>query len=114
MAVFSASPDQMQNDSVDGYNCERYMKYASNPNFPDFARLHRQRKPAGYNAQESLTETTSLAFQGTSRVYYKEDSVEECTKGAGHLGQSYVGIASVREGKGMFWSPGSNNMMKMF
>jgi hypothetical protein len=39
---------------------------------------------------------------------------DESTKGAGHLGQSYVGVASVREGKGLFWSPGANSMMKMF
>jgi hypothetical protein len=111
MAVFSAG----NNDTAaEKQVCQRYMQYAGNPNFPDFARLHRQRKPAGYNAQESLTEATSLAFQGTSRVNYLEDMTDESTKGAGHLGQSYVGVASVREGKGLFWSPGANSMMKMF
>jgi len=111
MAVFSAGDSD---STAEKQVCQRYMRYAGNPNFPDFARLHRQRKPAGYNAQESLTEATSLAFQGTSRVNYLEDMTDECTKGAGHLGQSYVGVASVREGKGLFWSPGANSMMKMF
>jgi hypothetical protein len=111
MAVFSANAT---NTLIEKNNCMRYMKYAANRHFPDFARLHRQRKPAGYNAQESLTEMTSLAFQGTSRVYNKRTNMDESTKGAGHLGQSYVGVASVREGKGLFWSPGSNSMMKMF
>jgi len=113
MAVFSADAAE-SSESTAQWNGIRFMKYAENSNFPDFARLHRQRKPAGYNAQESLTETTSLAFQGTSRVNYMDQHTEESTKGAGHLGQSYVGVASVREGKGLFWSPGASSMMKMF
>ena len=112
MGVFCAHANS---EAVDQSNCFRYSRYAQNINFPDFARLHRQRKPAGYNAQESLTEATSLAFQGTSRVYGKDHIAgDECTKGAGHLGQSYVGVASVREGKGLFFNPGVGSMNKLF
>jgi hypothetical protein len=90
MAVFS-------NDSSWS---QRYMMYASQQNFPCFEMLHATRKPAGTNSQESVTEVTSVAFQGTIHIKRNETGQYAHTRGAGHLGDSYVGIASVREGKG--------------
>jgi hypothetical protein len=90
MAVFS-------NDS--GW-AQRYQRYASQPNFPNFEMLHSTRKVAGVNSQESVTEVTSVAFQGTIHIDRLGNNQWDCTRGAGHLGESYVGVASVREGKG--------------
>jgi hypothetical protein len=78
---------------------ERYREYASNPNFPDFSTLHATRKTAGANSNDSVTEATSVAFQGTISICDETGNWEH-TRGAGHLGESYVGVASVREGKG--------------
>jgi hypothetical protein len=89
MAIFS-------NDS--GWS-QRYQRYASQHNFPNFEMLHSTRKVAGINAQEGVAEVTSVAFQGTMYVSMNGGAWEH-TKGAGHLGDSYVGVASVREGKG--------------
>jgi hypothetical protein len=79
---------------------QRYQCYASQPNFPNFEMLHKTRKAAGDNAKDSVTEVTSVAFQGTIYVDRNGNGGWEHTRGAGHLGDSYVGVASVREGKG--------------
>ena len=42
-----------------------------------------------------------LAFQGTMKVYDQNGGLLEHTQGSGHLGPSYVGVASVREGRGL-------------
>jgi hypothetical protein len=90
MAVFS-------NDSA---WAQRYALYSAQQNFPNFEMLHATRKPAGTNSHESVTEVTSVAFQGTIHVDHEGNNSWEHTRGAGHLGDSYVGVASVREGKG--------------
>lgn len=67
--------------------------------FPNFSELHSTRKTAGDSAREGETTTDSLAFQGTMRI--KENG---CVKteilGSGHHGPDFVGIASIRAGKG--------------
>ena len=79
---------------------ERYHKYANHSNFPDFSTLHATRKTAGANSNDSVTEATSVAFQGTISIDTDGKGNWQHTRGAGHLGESYVGVASVREGKG--------------
>jgi hypothetical protein len=79
---------------------KRYQKYANHSNFPDFSTLHATRKTAGANSNDSVTEATSVAFQGTISIDTDGKGNWQHTRGAGHLGESYVGVASVREGKG--------------
>jgi len=78
----------------------RYDQYMNNLHMPDFSMLHATRKTAGASSNDSLTEATSVAFQGTVLIDRNGDGKWEHTRGAGHLGDSYVGVASVREGKG--------------
>lgn len=66
---------------------------------PDFGRLHNT-KAAGLASQENETSTNVLAFQGSYKVYEKGVPVFEVT-GNGHHGADYVGVASVRNGKGL-------------
>jgi hypothetical protein len=74
---------------------------------------------AGQNSHEQISETSALAFQGTCRISMTTSSQNghECKEvevqnGSGHLGVSYVGVASVREGKGKFFHPmAPNNML---
>ncbi|KAJ1464459.1 hypothetical protein T484DRAFT_1758078 [Baffinella frigidus] len=69
---------------------------------PDFTKMHHNRKGAGMASTEGDTHTLSMAFQGTMHVHlpHKKTGVRT-VRGSGHLGESYVGIASVRAGKGM-------------
>lgn len=67
--------------------------------FPDFLELHRTRKGAGDSATSAETATESLAFQGTMRVKEGGRLLSE-TLGSGHHGPDYVGMASIRAGKG--------------
>ena len=78
---------------------KRYENYANHANFPDFRMLHATRKTAGQGANDGVTSATSVAFQGTVIIDRGDNKVEH-VRGAGHLGESYVGCASVREGKG--------------
>ena len=66
---------------------------------PDFTSLHASRKPAGPSATDNETFCDSLAFQGTMKVLEDGREVENIT-GSGHHGPDWVGVASIRSGKG--------------
>lgn len=68
---------------------------------PDFTKMHQNRKGAGMASTEGDTHTLSMAFQGTMHVHIPSRGGVRTVRGSGHLGESYVGIASVRAGKGM-------------
>lgn len=55
---------------------------------------------AAANANETA-QAGLLAFQGAMRVVTKTGQLVSEIHGAGHLGNSYVGVAAVRDGKGM-------------
>jgi len=66
---------------------------------PNFSSLHQVRKPAGASSHENETFCDSLAFQGTMKI--NEDGREvEHIQGSGHHGPDWVGVASIRSGKG--------------
>lgn len=67
---------------------------------PAFQELHKMRKTAGQASAESETQTDSLAFQGSMRIKQKGRLIQEI-QGSGHHGPDYVGVASVRAGKGI-------------
>jgi len=69
---------------------------------PDFSKMHNT-KSAGSASEENQSQTCALAFQGTMKVF-DGTSVQEVT-GSGHHGNDYVGVASVRSGKGMRMGP---------
>jgi hypothetical protein len=65
---------------------------------PEFKTLHITRKTAGQGSADAETGTDCLAFQGSMRI--KEGGVIQEIQGSGHHGPDYVGVASVRAGKG--------------
>ena len=67
---------------------------------PDFHTLHATRKPAGQSSVDQETPSDCLAFQGTLRVI-GPGGIRSETLGSGHHGVDYVGVSTVREGKGM-------------
>ena len=66
---------------------------------PNFTNLHASRKPAGAAATENETFCDSLAFQGTMKIIEDGREVEQIL-GSGHHGPDWVGVASIRSGKG--------------
>ena len=77
---------------VDPYNQYKAM-------MPSFHEMHMMRKSAGQSSAEAETHTDSLAFQGSMRI--KEGGVVvQDIQGSGHHGPDYIGVASVRSGKG--------------
>ena len=67
---------------------------------PSFHEMHLMRKGAGQSSVDSETHTDSLAFQGTMRIKEAGVVIQEI-QGSGHHGPDYVGMASVRAGKGL-------------
>lgn len=70
---------------------------------PDFSGMHTLRKIAGNaSAANESTAAGSMAFQGSLRVLNRATGgVVQEIHGSGHLGHSYVGVAPVRDGKGV-------------
>jgi hypothetical protein len=70
--------------------------------FECFRDANRLQKVAGAASAENQTCCYgSLAFQGSMRVCTSQGSTIHETHGSGHLGPSYVGVASIRDGKGL-------------
>jgi hypothetical protein len=79
---------------------KEYRKYFEA--MPNFTRIHNPKK-AGTSSEENESSCNSLAFQGSMRVHTNAAGMmgyEEIT-GNGHHGLDYVGVASVRAGKGI-------------
>ncbi len=77
---------------------EQYEKYYDD--MPDFSLIHNS-KTAGNASEDNETTTSCMAFQGTMQVYGKEGGMISETTGSGHHGRDYVGVASIRAGKGV-------------
>lgn len=76
---------------------DAYKEYRNR--MPDFRSLHMTRKTAGQSSADAETAVDCLAFQGTMRVKTNGQLLHDI-QGSGHHGPDYVGIASVRAGKG--------------
>jgi hypothetical protein len=84
------------------FNNELYAKsYAGyREMMPSFHELHKMRKTAGQSSSEAETQVDSLAFQGSMRIKQDGRLMQEI-QGSGHHGVDYVGVASIRAGKGI-------------
>ena len=68
---------------------------------PDFARLAVDRKTAGVASAENEVCSDMLAFQGSMRVKdLTSGGLLNEVHGSGHHGNDFVGVASLRAGKG--------------
>jgi hypothetical protein len=82
------------------FNNPLYSAYEHYRNMmPDFTGLHSIRKPAGASTVENETFCDSLAFQGTMKITELGREVEHI-QGSGHHGPDWIGVASIRSGKG--------------
>ena len=71
-----------------------------------WASIDQANRLAGENCVVNETSSSILAFQGPMREYNKERALVETIQGSGHLGPSYAGVASVREGRGFMATAG--------
>ena len=68
---------------------------------PDFGMLHKIRKNAGQATVENEAVVDSIAFQGSMKMLNNANStVIKDIQGSGHHGPDFVGVASLRSGKG--------------
>ena len=78
-----------------------YKQYMNALGMHQWSSLDASSRPAGENCIANEASTQMLAFQGTMIVYDKNGNTLEHIQGSGHLGPSYVGVASIREGRGI-------------
>lgn len=80
---------------------QTYKAYMNRLGMHQWSSLDATSRPAGDACVANEASTHMLAFQGTMKVYDQNGGLLEHTQGSGHLGPSYVGVASVREGRGL-------------
>ena len=80
----------------------KYEQYMERLGMFQWASVDQSSRPAGEAAIANESVSNMLAFQGTMNVYNKANgTLRSQTQGSGHLGPSYVGVASIREGRGI-------------
>ena len=82
-----------QKNRYDDYMQRLGMTYWTTPDISN--------RPAGDCCIGNETSAHMMAFEGTMKVYNANGGLVSETQGSGHLGPSYVGVASVREGRGI-------------
>jgi len=81
--------------------------------FTHFADLYATRKSAPLATQEDETQVDCLAFQGTMRVKTGAAGMQaDIINGSGHHGPDYIGVASVRAGKGYKMMGGISGLIR--
>lgn len=78
---------------------------------PDFTDLHQMRKGASESVKDDETQVDNLAFQGTMRIK-KSGVLIDQINGSGHHAVDYVGVASVRAGKGYKMTGGITQVVR--
>lgn len=93
---------------------EQYRNYL--PLIPDFSYIHSLRKEPGHASVDSEASQSGLCFSGTYRICTVSNGIvqREEIMGNGHHGPDYVGVASIRNGKGMRNSYGMPIAAKIF
>ena len=77
-----------------------------------WASLDLSNRPAGENCVSNETSSNMLAFQGDMKIYDHHMEIGHI-RGSGHLGPSYIGVASVREGRGLMTAVGQPTPYRM-
>ena len=95
--VFDASTGNCSVDQEQVY--KQYMRVLG---MEHWSTVDQSNKPAGDCCISNESASNMLAFQGTMKVYDKQSgTLTDSVQGSGHLGPSFVGVASVREGRGL-------------
>jgi hypothetical protein len=101
--TLTMDPDNVHVTNVKDFRVFNNPLYAAYRHYfermPNFSSLHQIRKSAGNSAHENETYIDSLAFQGTMKTLEEGREVDH-VQGSGHHGPDWVGVASIRSGKG--------------
>lgn len=89
----------------------KYDQYMQRLNMFQWSSVDQSSRPAGEASIANESTSNMLAFQGTMNVY-EGGMPKSMTQGSGHLGHSYVGAASVREGRGIMNGVGVPQMIR--
>jgi hypothetical protein len=80
---------------------DKFQLYMQRLGMQHWVTIDQCNRPAGDCCIGNETSTSIYAFEGTMGTYDKEGHLLHKIQGSGHLGPSYVGVASVREGRGV-------------
>lgn len=78
---------------------------------PNFIELHQMRKSAAESSKDDETQIDCLAYQGTMRIKSNGACIDTIN-GSGHHAVDYVGVSSVRAGKGYKMSGGITSLIR--
>lgn len=78
---------------------------------PNFKELHQMRKTASESSKDDETQVDCLAYQGTMRIK-QNGAVIDTINGSGHHGVDFVGVSSVRSGKGYKMTGGISQIVR--
>jgi hypothetical protein len=111
----AAGPENQDNLSVQEFRVFHpalYGEYADYyDHMPNFKELHQMRKTASESSKDDETQVDCLAYQGTMRI--KEGGmVIDTINGSGHHGVDFVGVSSVRSGKGYKMTGGISQIVR--
>lgn len=79
----------------------RYWAYIEQMGMNEWTNTGDELKTPGERAISGESSSQLLAFEGTMKTYSGSHALENHQMGSGHLGPSYVGVASIREGRGV-------------
>jgi len=91
---------------------DRWSQYMVKLEMTQWSNAEQSNQPAGESCVANESTSTPMAFQGSMRVMQAGALVEDI-KGSGHLGHSFVGIASVREGRGVHNPAAQHSTMRL-
>lgn len=80
---------------------QAYDVYRKKLGVENWTSLAQTARTAGENCITNEAESRLMAFEGTMKAYNETGQLIDDIRGSGHLGPSYPGIASVREGRGI-------------
>jgi hypothetical protein len=108
-------PENQDNLSVEEFRVfdpALYWEYAYYYNkMPNFKELHQMRKTASESTKDDETQVDCLAYQGTMRIK-QGGQVIDTINGSGHHGVDFVGVSSVRSGKGYKMTGGISQIVR--
>jgi hypothetical protein len=96
--LYNTVKPEMRVFTKDWYR-DKYLHYLAL--LPNFNQLHALRKVAGQQTVQNETNVCALSFHGDVTMCSAGGPEISKVHGSGHLGHSFQGVASVREGKGL-------------
>ena len=96
-SVFSSRNPSICDQAIEA----KFKRYLDRLDMHYWVGVEQESRPAGEMCLSNEASQNLLAFEGTMRTYNVDGRMVHETHGSGHLGPSYVGVASVREGRGV-------------